>query len=88
MFWDIMARYMDARIKFEVEEADSFENNFLAKEGFIHRDRFSGMYGLVAGPWRTASTSCLKRRHQRTRFGHDENTNNLGVEIMEIIKGV
>ena len=44
---DIMARYMDARIKFEVEESGFFENNFLAKEGFIHRDRFSGMYGLV-----------------------------------------
>ncbi len=28
---DIMARYMDARIKFEVEESGFFENNFLAK---------------------------------------------------------
>ena len=44
---DIMARYMDARIRFEVEESGFFENNFLAKEGFIHRDRFTAMYGLV-----------------------------------------
>ncbi|NLC18452.1 MAG: DUF3029 family protein, partial [Clostridiales bacterium] len=32
---DIMARYMEARIRFEVEESGFFENNFLAKEGFI-----------------------------------------------------
>lgn len=42
-----MARYMDERIRFEVEESGFFEHHFLAKEGFIHRDRFSGMYGLV-----------------------------------------
>ena len=40
-------RYMDERIRFIVEESGFFENNFLAKEGFIHRDRFSAMFGLV-----------------------------------------
>ena len=44
---DIMAKYMDARIAFEVEQSGFFESNFLAKEGLIHRDRFTGMFGLV-----------------------------------------
>ena len=44
---DIMARYMDERIKFEVEESGFFENNFLTKEGFIKRERFSAMFGMV-----------------------------------------
>mgnify|MGYP002554549672 FL=1 len=44
---DIMARYMDERIRFEVEESGFFENNFLAKEGFIKRENFTAMFGLV-----------------------------------------
>lgn len=43
----VMADYMDARIRFEVEESGFFENNFLAKEGFIRRDRFTAMFGMV-----------------------------------------
>ncbi len=42
-----MADYMSERIKFIVEESGFFESNFLAKEGFIHRDRFVAMFGLV-----------------------------------------
>lgn len=80
---DIMARYMDARIKFEVEESGFFENNFLAREGFIHRDRFSGMYGLVG--MAECVNILLEKEGLPGRFGHDENANNLGVEIMEII---
>lgn len=80
---DIMARYMDARIKFEVEESGFFENNFLAKEGFIHRDRFTGMYGLVG--LADCVNILLKKEGIKGRFGHDEKANNLGVEIMDII---
>lgn len=81
---DIMARYMDARIKFEVEESGFFENNFLAKEGFIHRDRFSGMYGLVG--LADCVNILFEKEGLKGRFGHDEAANDLGVEIMEIIK--
>ena len=81
---DIMARYMDARIKFEVEESGVFENNFLAKEGFIHRDRFSGMYGLVG--LADCVNILFEKEGIKGRFGHDEAANDLGVEIMEIIK--
>jgi YjjI family glycine radical enzyme len=44
---EIQARYMDERIRFIVEESGFFENNFLAKEGFISRDKFTAMFGLV-----------------------------------------
>jgi YjjI family glycine radical enzyme len=81
---DIMARYMDARIRFEVEESGFFENNFLAKEGFIHRDRFSAMYGLVG--MAECVNILLEKEGKTGRFGHDEAANDLGVEIMEIIR--
>lgn len=81
---DIMARYMDARIKFEVEESGFFENNFLAKEGFIRRDHFTGMFGLVG--LADAVDILLEKEGIEGRFGHTENATKLGVEIMDIIK--
>lgn len=80
---DIMARYMDERIRFEVEESGFFENNFLAKEGFISRDKFSAMFGLVG--LAECVNILLEKEGKSGRFGHDENANDLGVEIMDII---
>lgn len=80
---DIMARYMDARIRFEVEESGFFENNFLAKEGFIHRDHFTGMFGLVG--LADAVDILFEKEGIEGRFGHTENATKLGVEIMDII---
>jgi len=81
---DVMARYMDARIRFEVEESGFFENNFLAKEGFIHRDRFTAMFGLVG---LAECVNTLMEKDGRTgRYGHDEAADALGVEIMEQIR--
>jgi YjjI family glycine radical enzyme len=81
---DIQARYMDARIAFEVEESGFFENNFLAKEGLISRDKFSAMYGLV-GLADAVNILLEKEGIKDKRFGHDEEATKLGVEIMEII---
>lgn len=80
---DIMARYMDARIKFEVEESGFFENNFLAKEGFIKRERFTAMYGLVG--LAEAVNILLEKEGIEGRFGHSKQADDLGVEIMDII---
>lgn len=79
----VMAGYMDARVRFEVEESGFFENNFLAKEGFIHRDRFTAMYGLVG--LADAVNILLEKEGIEGRFGHTENASALGVEIMDII---
>ena len=80
---DIMARYMDERIRFEVEESGFFENNFLAREGFIHRDRFTAMFGLVG--LADAVNILFEKEGMEGRFGHSEKADQLGVEIMDII---
>lgn len=82
---DIMARYMDERIRFMVEESGFFENNFLAKEGFIRRDRFSAMFGLV-GLAEAVNVLLEKEGKSGQRFGHDEEANALGVRIMDVIR--
>jgi len=80
---DIMARYMDARIAFEVEESGFFESNFLAKEGLIYREKFSAMYGLVG--LADAVNILLEKEGISGRYGHDEVATKLGEEIMDII---
>jgi len=81
---DIMARYMDARIKFEVEESGFFENNFLAKEGFIHRDRFTAMFGMVG--MAECVDILMEKEGTAFRYGQDKQADDLGVEIMEVIE--
>lgn len=80
---EAMAAYMDARIRFIVEESGFFENNFLAKEGFIHRDRFSAMYGLVG--MAECVNHLMRKEGKGCRFGDGGEADALGVEIMEQI---
>lgn len=80
---DIMARYMDERIRFEVEESGFFEHNFLVTEGFVSRDRFTAMFGLVG---LAEAVNILREKEGLPgRFGHDEEAVQLGTEIMDII---
>lgn len=80
---DVMARYMDARIKFLVEESGFFENSFLAKEGLIDRKKFTAMYGLVG--LAECVNLLLEKEGKHGRFGHSEEADRLGVEIMDQI---
>ena len=78
-----MALYMDERIRFEVEESGFFESNFLAKEGFIHRDRFTAMFGMVG--MAECVNILMELEGKKGRFGHDKEADDLGVEIMEAL---
>lgn len=80
----VMADYMDSRIKFIVEESGFFENNFLAKEGFIHRDRFTAMFGMVG--LAECVNYLMEMQGKTGRYGHDEEADALGVKIMDQIE--
>ncbi|MCD7752286.1 MAG: YjjI family glycine radical enzyme [Lachnospiraceae bacterium] len=80
---DLQARYMDSRVRFIVEESGFFENHFLAKEGLIHRDRFTAMYGLVG--LADAVNILFEKEGKEGRFGHCKEADQLGVEIMDQI---
>lgn len=80
---DIMARYMDERIRFLVEESGFFTHHFLVTEGFIKRENFTAMFGLVG--LAECVNILLEKEGIEGRFGHSEKANGLGVEIMDII---
>lgn len=82
---DIMARYMDERIRFLVEDSGWFTTSFLATEGFVKRENFTAMYGLV-GMAECVNLLLEKEGITGERYGHSEKANQLGVEIMDIIE--
>ena len=81
---DVMAKYMDERIRFIVEDAKFFEHNFLSREGLIDRKKFTAMFGLVS--LAECVNILLEKENINARFSKDEVADKLGVEIMEIIK--
>lgn len=81
---EVMAQYMDARIRFEVEESGFFEGNFLVREGFIKRERFTAMFGLVG--LAECVNLLLEKEGKTGRFGQDEEAAKLGVRILNVIE--
>lgn len=76
-----MALYIDERIRFLVEESNFFETNFLVKEGLIHRDRFTAMFGMFG--LAECVNNLLGAVEQKDRFGHSHKANELGLRIIE-----
>ncbi|MGB7605957.1 MAG: YjjI family glycine radical enzyme [Lutisporaceae bacterium] len=76
-----LGEYMNERVRFLVEESGFFESSFLVREGLIERDRFLGMFG-VAG-----LCDCVNvlLSDKGLRYAHDEEADDLGERIMEII---
>ncbi|WP_102401006.1 YjjI family glycine radical enzyme [Haloimpatiens massiliensis] len=78
---DRMARYMDKRVKFLVDESGFFESNFLVKEGLISRENFSAMFGMFG--LAECVNSFIFSDKKEDRFGHGEQANKLGLDIIE-----
>lgn len=75
-----MADYMSERIRFIVEKSGFFESNFLAKEGFIGRERFVAMFGVVG-----LAEATNHFMPDDKRYGLDADADALAEEIMTII---
>lgn len=69
-------KQMDKRIRYIVEDAKFFETNFLALEGLIEREKFTGMFGIVG------LAECVNELSEE-RFGHSKEADQLGVDILE-----
>lgn len=82
---EVMAKYMDERVRFIVEKSGFFESNFLVKEGLIHRDRFTAMFGMV-GLAEAVNILLEKDGITTERFGHSEQADKLGVTILNAIQ--
>jgi len=72
-----MLTYIDNRINFIADEVGFFEHSFLVKEGFLEKDRFTAMFGMVG-----LAEAVNHFQPEGVRFGHDEVADQMGIEIM------
>lgn len=79
-----MADYINERIRYVVEESTFFETNFLVKEGFISKDRFTSMFGVVG--LAECVNMLLKAEKLEEKFGHSKIADDLGVRIMDTME--
>lgn len=81
-----MLAYIDERVKFLVEEAAFFNSSFLIKEGFIKKELFTGMFGMVG--LAEAVNHLLNATEQKDRFGYGDAANELGLKIVEKLNSI
>ena len=81
-----MLDYIDERIRFLLEESAFFRTNFLVLEGFIKKELFSGMFGMVG--LAEAVNHLLGATEQNDRFGYSKEANELGLRIIEKLNSI
>jgi len=80
----LMLSTMDKRINFIVEESRFFESSFLVQEGFIYRENFTAMFGIVG--LANAVNEMLKKEGLDETFGNSSRGDEIGHLIMKTIK--
>ena len=78
---DVLCRFMEAKIRFVADEIPFFKTHFLVKEGFISKDKFVGLFGVVG---LNECVNLLEEKEGNTyKFGPDAQANELGVKVMD-----
>lgn len=80
---ETMNRFMESKIDFLVEKTPFFKSNFLVKEGFIDKDRFVGLFGMVGLD--ECVDTLLEKEGKSIRYGVDEEADQLGQDIVRKI---
>lgn len=76
-----LCAYMEQKITFLVEETHFFKSNFLVQEGFLHLDRFTGMFGMVG---MNECVNILMEKDGKTgTYGYSEEADALAKRILD-----
>ncbi len=75
-------RLLQARTDYLFEESGFFES-FLVEEGWIEKDRFTGMFGVFA--MAEAVNTVQEKEGREGKYGHDEAANELGYRISKLL---
>ena len=81
---DLQLEYMDKRVKFIVEESTFFTSNFLSVEGFVKKENFIGMFGVVG--LAECCNHLLGIEDKKKGFGLNDEATELGIRIMDAIE--
>lgn len=75
---------IDTRIKFIVEQSSFFESNFLVKEGFVSRENFTGMVGVVG--LAECCDNLLGIKNKKDGYGNNKEAEDLAVRVLSSIE--
>jgi YjjI family glycine radical enzyme len=78
-----MASMMDKRIRYMVEDSNFFETSFLVAEGFISKDNFTAMFGIVG--LADAVNALLIKEGINETFGQSKRGDEIGHKILEAL---
>ncbi len=81
---DVACAFMEAKVRYLAEEAPFFRSNYLVTEGFLHRERFTGLFGIVG--LNECVNLLMRRRGCADRYGHTAAADDLGLEIVRAIE--
>lgn len=81
-----MLLYIDERSRYIIEESSFFESNFLVKEGFLEKEKFTGLFGLVG--LAQCVNNLLTLEGVDARFGSNKIADELGMEIIKNISKI
>ena len=76
-----LCNYIEQKITFLVEQTHFFKSNFLVQEGFLHLERFTGMFGMV-GMNECVNTLMVKDGKTGT-YGYSEEADDLAKRILD-----
>lgn len=85
-YTQLLLRNMDVRIRYIVEESNFFTTNFLVTEGFVKRENFTGMFGVVG--LAECCNYLLGIHDPINGYGHNEEAEALGVRIMNTLEAM
>lgn len=80
----IMLSMLDKRTSFIVEKSNFFESSFLQKEGFISKDNFTAMFGIIG--LADAVNRMLVLEGLEESFGQSSRGDEIGHHIMQTIQ--
>lgn len=80
---DTLCAFMDAKIDYLVNKTPFFKSNFLIKEGFIKKERFVGLFGIVG--LNECVNTLMDMQGKTDRYGYTDEANELGIRIMDAI---
>lgn len=83
---NLMLRNMDQRIRYIVEESSFFKTNFLVKEGFVKRENFTGMFGVVG--LAECCNTLLGISDPAKGFGNNEEAEDLADKVMQRLEEI
>lgn len=79
-----LCEYIEQKIEFLVEKSHFFKSNFLVQEGFIKRENFTAMVGVVG--MNECINTLMKKEGKPDRYGYSKSADQTAEDILQKLR--